>query len=72
MINRFISTYEELTEEERQALKEAKINTEIWYALVYPQTGQIHAIFRSGGDAETYRKQFSVTSITEPFNMMIK
>ena len=71
-MNRFISTYEKLSDEEKQALKEAGIVTEVWYSLVYPQTGQIHAIFKSGDHCETYRKQFSVTSIVEPFNMIIK
>lgn len=61
----------ELTTEERQALKDAGIEIKTYWAVVYPDNGMPAAIFEVKAWAEKFQKGL-ITCTVEPYNLQIK
>ena len=61
-----------LTLEELESLKSIGVIAENWYAVTHDENQMPFAIFNNEQYANSYRDQFSATSIIEPWPMVIK
>ena len=61
-----------LTLEELEALKSVGIIAVNWFAVTYDETQMPFGLFNNEQHAKAYRDQYSVTSIIEPWPLIIK
>jgi hypothetical protein len=61
-----------LTQDEIDGLKTVGVIAENWYAISYDKNTKPYALFQNEDHAMAYRDQFSITSIVEPWPMIVK
>lgn len=61
-----------LTPDERLALKKSGIEVKTFYAVLYPQSNEVIAIFKHELWAKEWKDKNCVTAIIEPYEFQIK